>query len=189
MLTGMNSHSDPLDALLRRVTKAKSLPYSSEMTRDAFQSGHQSQTGGKKCSPPHSVEPEETHTKKNVLKLFSTHVRTMECVPKRRMMAGGQALLYLRPPPHVSADPAGMYSNTENPIRLQVSSHTATHHVQGARRAEAETRDSATPHKPDESSYAGSEMKYPTPFENSNQTKAEFIHLVCISFVFIFIQW
>lgn len=35
---------------------------------------------------------------------------------------------YLRPP-HVSADPARVYSRTENPIRLQLDGHTATHHV------------------------------------------------------------
>jgi len=130
----------------------------------------------------------DTH-EKNVLKLFVTHVRTMECVPKRRMMAGGQALLYLRPP-HVSADPAGIYSNTENPIRLQVSSHTATHHVQGARRAGAETRDSATPHKPDESSYAGSEMKYPTPFEKGAsqlQSDQSRVHPSCVYIFCIYI--
>lgn len=45
---------------------------------------------------------------------------------------------YLRPP-HVSANPARVYSHTEDPIRLQVYSHATTHHVQGALRRQAET--------------------------------------------------
>lgn len=38
---------------------------------------------------------------------------------------------------HVSADPAWVYSHTENPISLHVHSHTARHHVQGALRRQA----------------------------------------------------